>query len=195
MDRRSDEAFELLTSRQVLFSCEGTAERVIIAKLVESERIVVPPHNVVRDMDGIPYTTLRRAKDIQREFLGMDYPDGLLIARIVDTNPGKFALSRPYRLSDIRVLDFITSPEIERLILVKENEIGAFQGRRGRDRQLNASDWCVQHLGYSDVKSEDFLKEYWKDADELVRCIRQANATLGGAKKSQLGLVNLLPPG
>ncbi len=190
--RREEEALGLLTSRHVLFSCEGRAEQVIITKLVESGLTVVPDDRVVRDMDGNPCTRLRKAKDLQREFMEVDYPDGLLVARIVDVNPGKLEFGRPYRLRDIRALDFITRPEIERLVLVKEGQLGAFEGRRGKDRQLNASDWCVQKLGLTAVKSKEFLESYWQDAHELERCIKRAHASLGGKAGGELGLVNLL---
>lgn len=192
MNSRRAEAIRELKSRSVLFSCEGKAERVIVERLVEDDLLIVPKANVVRDMDGRPCTLLRKAKDIQREFLGVDYPAGLMIARIVDVNPGAFRLARPYTLLDIKIFDFITRPEIESLVLAREGELDRFRGRRGHDRQLNASDWCVQKLGMTDVKSEEFLLDYWNDADRLIRCIREAHSKLGGNKNDQLGLVDLL---
>ena len=192
MNKQREEALELLTTRHVLFSCEGRAEQVIITKLIESGCIVVPDDRIVRDMDGHLCTRLRKAKDIQKEFLWTDYPDGLLIARVVDVNPGKLVFNKPYRLRDIRVLDFITRPEIERLILVKEGQLGAFEARRGRERQLNASDWCEQKLGLPNVKSKEFLEAYWHDAHELMDCIRKAQSSLGGKRSGELGLVDLL---
>lgn len=184
---KATEAIRDLKSRQVLFSCEGKAERVVITTLSEADALVVPNQNIVRDLDGRPCTLLRRAKDIQREFLGVDYPDGLLIARIVDVNPGAFRLDRPFRLLDIKVSDFITRPEIEALVLVREGELDRFRGRRGEDRRLNASDWCMQKLGMKNVKDEEFLKVYWSDAGELARCIREANSKLGAIRTSSLG--------
>ncbi len=192
MDRRKKEALDLLSTRHVLFSCEGKAERVIVTRLVEGGCTIVPRRNVVRDMDGRPCTLLRRAKDIQREFLGMDYPNGLLVARVVDVNPGRLAFDRPYRLRDIRVLDFVTRPEVERLVLVKEGQLDAFQKRRGSDRHLNASDWCIQKLHMDDVKSERFLEGYWSDPDELVRCIREAHRKAGKGESAELELADLL---
>lgn len=192
MNKQREEAIRLLTTRYVLFSCEGVAEQVVITKLIEEDRIVVPDDKVVRDRDGQPWTRLKKAKDVQREYLWTDYPNGLVVARIVDVNPGRLVFDKPYRLRDIRVLDFVTRPEIERLVLVKEGQLGAFEARRGRERQLNASDWCVQKLGFSDVKSQEFLETYWRDARELVKCIRKAQSTQGGKKSGQLGLVDLL---
>lgn len=192
VNSKRTEAIRDLKTRQVLFSCEGKAERVVIETLSEANALVVPNQNIVRDMDGRPCTLLRKAKDIQREFLGVDYPDGLLIARIVDVNPGVFRLDRPYRLLEIKVFDFITRPEIEALVLAREGELDKFRNRRGHDRQLNASDWCIQKLRIDDVKGEEFLKDYWSDADDLVRCIREAYSKLGSHKKEQLGLADLL---
>lgn len=192
MRSKKAEALRDLKSRQILFSCEGKAERVVIEKLSEADALVVSNQNIVRDMDGRPCTLLRKAKDIQREFLGVDYPDGLLIARIVDVNPGMLRLDRPYRLLDIKVLDFITRPEIEALVLVREGELDRFRSRKGDDRRLNASDWCIQRLRMKNVKDERFLKAYWSDAEELIRCIREAHSKLGSHKNEQLGLADLL---
>lgn len=191
VSKRRDEILQELVRRQVLFSCEGTAEKVIIGLLANAGRLVVPQESIVRDMDGNPCTTLRRAKDIQREFLDVDYPDGLLIARIVDVNPGVFKLDRLYRRQDIMVRDFVSRPEIESLILVREGSYNEFQTRRGADRQLNASDWCIQRLGMKNVKTERFLVDYWSDADVLEGCVRKLHG-MQSSEGGQLGLVDLL---
>ena len=192
VNKRREEAIYELSTRNVLFSCEGTAESVLIERLVEADKLIVPSTNIVHDMDGNACTNLRSAKDIQREFLGIDYPRGLLIARIVDSNPGRFLLEKPYRLSDIKVYDFITRPEIEVLVLVREKALDCFNGRSSSERQLNASDWCKQKLGLTKIKTRAFLEGYWNDADELVRCIREANGKRGSNKNDQLGLTDLL---
>lgn len=88
MNKTRDEFQRELVEHDVLFSCEGTHESVIIEKLCESGRLIVPEERLVRDMDGNPYTADRKAKDIERDFLGIDYPHGLLLVRIVDVNPG-----------------------------------------------------------------------------------------------------------
>ncbi len=44
----------------------------------------------------------------------------------------------------------------------------------------------------SEVKNEEFLESYWSDANELVRCIREATSKLGSHKREQLGLADLL---
>lgn len=77
-------------------------------------------------------------------------------------------------------------------MLARERELDAFRGRRGKDRQLNASDWCVQKLRIASVKEEKFLEIYWADVDELIRCIHEVQSKLGGHKNEQLGLFDLL---
>lgn len=79
--RERDEFRDLLQSRDVLFSCEGTAESVITGRLVQEDRTLVPSSQIVEDRDGRPFTTLRNIKDLQREFFGVDCTHGLMIVR------------------------------------------------------------------------------------------------------------------
>ena len=58
-----DEARRLLTDRFVLFSCEGTAEGVVIQRLYDADLLVVPRRHVVKDsvISNRPYTRKRKA--------------------------------------------------------------------------------------------------------------------------------------
>ena len=185
---------EALRSRHVLFACEGTAEQVIIQCLCEAGELVVSPERAVRSRDGRIGTTHKKAKVIQQEFLNTDYRDGLVIARIYDTNPGSFTLDKVYvpPLGSTLVADFITSPEIEALILVRENEWRTFEARRGSDRELNASDWCKQRLGYRELKKREFLTKYWSDPNVVRKAICDYTSLLGGHKADHLRLSDLL---
>lgn len=192
MSVNHNEARSLLRDRYVLFSCEGKAECVIIERLVEDDCLVVAKDHVVKDPNGRPFTTIRKAKRLeQTSFIGPNYEGGLLIARIVDVNPGAFRLSKLVAQTT-KVLDFVTRPEIEALVLVRENAWDAFEKRSKSERKLNASDWCIQHLKMGDVKDEGFLKEYWHDSEVLCRTIRSYNSLLGGHKNDQLGLIDVL---
>lgn len=179
-----------LREHEVLFSCEGTAEKVIIEKLFNAGKLVMPKENVVRDIEDNPYTGDRRAKDLQRDFLGLNYPHGLLLVRIVDVHPGILKFSSLYR-DQVRVRDVVTRTEIEVLILVKE---GQYQNwyRHGKNAGLMPSQWCIQKLGLKAVKTRDFLESYWADADELAVVIHEYTEALGGHKNDQLNLADLL---
>ena len=169
------EITEMLTSRYVLFSCEGTAEAVIIGKLYDGGCLVVPAKRVVEDTTYYtPYTRVRKAGQIAQRFLGTSYAvDGassLLIARIVDSRSGRFVL--PKRWSDSCVVErFFTRPEIEMLAIHAEGGYEDWRRQSRRNRQLRPSEFCKGDLGLRDIKSFGFLDSYWT-ADKLVRAIR-----------------------
>ena len=180
----------LLQTRSVLFSCEGTAEAVIIDRLVGDERTIVPAPNVVRDNDGRPYTTLRKMKDLQDQYLGVGYPNDLLIIRIVDVNPGSIVIPKLYR-KQVELRDVITRPEIEALVLARE---GAYEDwyRHGKSI-LKPSEWCEQKLGFGKkLKTRKFLQQYWESADVVVNAIRTYDQLLGSHGREQLNLSDLL---
>lgn len=88
-----------LSSHYVLFSCEGTAEGVVVERLYESGDLVIPVERVVKDpLTFRPFTRLRRASDIEARFFGQNYSvdgaQGLMIARVVDSRSARFSLSR-----------------------------------------------------------------------------------------------------
>lgn len=189
MNSRREQLRSELSSKYVLFSCEGTAEAVIVQKLLEDDALVVPHDNVVLDFDTQkPYTRLRKAKDIESRFFGFDYPNGLLIARIVDVNPDKFVISKCYK-DTVVYHDIITRQEIEVLILVSEGEYDEWY-RHGKQK-VKASDWCKQKLKMGRVKERVFLEDYWQQHD-LVAAIHGYTHHLGSQKNAQFNLEDLL---
>lgn len=182
-----------LTSHKVLFSCEGTCEEVVLKRLLEADRLVVSMDDVVWDSErGTPYTRLRTARDIEQSFLGVEYPGGpLLVARIVDVNPGAFSVSGP-RKNDVLLRDFVTRPEIEVLALAREGKYDAWRNYRKKGRQLKPSEYCSGVLGMKHVKQRTFLLDYWDDADKVVDAIVKYRGKLGKGKGDELGLFDLL---
>lgn len=192
----AEDIHELLRSHYVLFSCEGTCEAVIMERLITAGKLVVPTENIVPDPEyGTKVTRKRRASAIKDTFLGVDYRMGsnpeLLLARIVDVNPGEFKVPALYK-NRIMVRDFITQPEIEILAIIKEGAYQKWSNTRVKGKQLSPSSFCARELGMSKIKTEPFLRRYWEDADELVRCIREYHSKLGKQKGKQLDLASLL---
>lgn len=187
---------EELLSRYVLFSCEGTAEGVVIERLAETGKLIVPDGRIVKDpITFKPYTRLRKAADIEKRFFGANYEvdgaEGLLVARIVDSRSAKFALSRMNRDAAL-VRSFVTAREIEMLIIHAEGAYDDWIRKVKSDHQLKPSDYCAQALGFRGRKSEAFLREYWDDADKLVGAIRSYASKRGKRKSDELMLVDLL---
>ena len=187
---------EELCSRYVLFSCEGAAEGVVIERLFESGRLIVPEERVVIDpITYKPFTRLRKAANIEDRFFTQNYAvdgaEGLLLARVVDSRNAQFSLSRVNR-DAVPVRTFVTAPEIEMLVIHAE---GAYEDwcRVSRlNRHLKPSEYCTDNLGMREVKSGDFLRGYWDDAERLILAIQAYSSKRGKRKANELMLANLL---
>lgn len=138
--------------------CEGRAEEVIVRKLMDADALVYPTANIV------DVTRTRRAADIQDGFLNYDYDWPVCIARVLDSRKEKFRLGNLYR-DRYQVKSYITHPEIEVLVILREGQWTGWQKVR---RQLKPSDYCKQRLGLREIKTDGFLKEYW-DVDSIKR--------------------------
>ena len=188
MDER---AYGLLTQRFVLFSCEGTAEGVVIQSLYDNDLLLVSREHVVKDavMTNRPYTRKRKAGDIADIYFSMSYEDetarGLTVARIVDSRAPKFEFPKR-RQNGTEVLSFFTRPEIEMLVIHGEGAYDQWARASRKDRQLRPNEFCVRELGFTHVKEAEFLRGYWGDADKLVKAIR------GHAQKADRGRGELL---
>ena len=187
---------ELLRSHYVLISLEGTCEQVLIDVLLSANKLVIPKENLVTDPNqGTPYTRLKRSSDIRDVFLGLDYQMGdnseLVLARITDVNPGRFSLPALYR-DRVIIRNFVTQPEIEMLMIFKEQAFQRWSNYRVKGKQPMPSAFCSGEFGYKGLKSERFLRNYWNDPDEIVNCIREYHSHIGKHKRGQLELADLL---
>jgi len=86
----SDINKKLLTSHLIV-SCEGTAEEVIVRKLLAAHSFVFPSENVIE------VTRKRKASDIQDAFLGFDYDWPVAVLRVHDSPKESFTLGKLYR--------------------------------------------------------------------------------------------------
>ena len=175
----------MLERRYVLFSCEGAAEGVVIQKLFDEDLLAVRRERVVLDSVYVdrPYTRTRKASDIARQYLTMNYAvdgaEGLLIARIVDSRAPSFELPRGAR-EGAEVRSFFTRPEIDEWLR-----------KSRRNRSLRPNEFCKQELGLSRIKEAAFLKEYWSSGAVLVGAIREY-ASKCRRRENELLLADLL---
>lgn len=186
----------LLEHRFVLFSCEGTAEGVVIQRLFDEGLLAVDRNRVVFDSLYLdrPYTRMRKATDIASHYLTVNYAvdgaEGILIARIVDSRASRFDLPRGAR-DGAEVRSFYTRPEIEMLAIHREGAYDEWQRRSRRERSLRPSEFCKQELGLSRIKEAAFLEEYWSDGNLLVKAILE-HASKSQRKDGDLFLADLL---
>ena len=66
------------------------------------------------------------------------------------------------------VINVVTAPEIEMLVILSENKYKEFKGSN-----LKPSEYCKSFLGYSNVKRPVFIEAYFKDLDKLITAIKR----------------------
>ncbi len=187
---------KLLSNRFVLFSCEGTAEGVVVQTLYDNNALVVPNKHVVKDavISNRPYTRKRKASEIADLYFSMSYEgataSGLTVARIVDSRAPKFEFPKRQQ-NGTEVLSFFTRPEIEMLVIHAEGAYDQGVKASRKDRQLRPSAFCMNYLGIDRVKEGEFLKSYWSDAGKLIDAIR-AHAQKAERGRGELLLTDLL---
>lgn len=177
MSSARDEVRELFECSHAIISCEGTVEQVVVKKLLEADALVVPAENVV------DVTRKRSAAGIKEEYLNYDYPWPVCIVRVLDSRTEKFSLGKLY--ARFRVLSFITHPEAEILAVMREGAWNTWK-RSGK----KPSDFCKQNLGMSDIKSSEFLAEYW-DVDSIIEAAGEYRK-LSKIGKDELCLADLI---
>lgn len=89
----------------------------------------------------------------------------------MDSRREEFRLSKAYA-HKIDVINVITAPEIEMLIIHNEGAYERFK-RSGK----KPSDFCKMDLRMHDVKSYDFVKGYFCNPETLVNAIKEYRRT------------------
>lgn len=150
-------------SRYKACICEGAAESAIIDVLVDNDLLIFSR----REMLDESVIRCRSAKRFEERYLRKGFDDQISVVRILDSRREEFRLSKAYA-HKIDVINVITAPEIEMLIIHNEGAYERFK-RSGK----KPSDFCKIDLRMHDVKSYDFVKEYFRDPDTLVRAIKE----------------------
>lgn len=161
-----------------IISCEGTAEQVAVDILLEADALVFS------EADVVDVTRLRKASDIQDNYLNLDYDWPVCIVRVLDSRKERFKLGNLYA-GRFPVVSYVTHPEIEVLAIIREGSWRRWHGGR-----MKPSDFCKQELGMHEVKREGFLRDYW-DADSLTTAAREYRR-LSKIPKGELCLADLI---
>ena len=105
----------------------------------------------------------------------------------MDSRRTNFKLSKAY-IDKISVIDIVTAPEIEMLIIFNENKYSEF-----KTSKMKPSIFCKTKLKLSNVKSYDFVKEYFKNIDSLINSIQEYRR-VSRIKDGEYTLSDLLKP-
>lgn len=104
-------------------------------------------------------------KKFEERYLRKGFDEKITVLRILDSRREKFKLSKAYA-PKIDVINVITAPEIEMLIILNEGKYAEY-----KKSNKKPSEFCKTELKYKNVKSTEFLKEYFADASVLVSAI------------------------
>lgn len=84
------------------------------------------------------------------------------------------------------MINVITAPEIEMLIIHNEDQYESFKVTKKKP-----SNYCKQNLKFKDVKSYKFVKEYFSNIQTLVSAIKTYRQK-ANVKKGEITLYDLL---
>lgn len=150
-------------SKYVACICEGGAEKTIIELLLDSNSLIFSYDDL---LEG-EILRCRKARDFETQYLRKYFNEKVTVLRILDSRKERFAWSKAYA-HKVDVINVVTAPEIEMLVILSENKYKEFKGSN-----LKPSEYCKSFLGYSNVKRPVFIEAYFKDLDKLITAIKR----------------------
>ncbi len=150
-------------SKYVACICEGAAEKTIIELLLDNDKLIFTYDDL---LEGEPLRC-RGAQAFEKQHLRKGFTDKITVLRILDSRRENFKLSKAYA-HKIDVVNVITAPEIEMLVIFSEGKYNAYK-KTGKKPSI----YCKEDLELGDVKSAKFLKEYFKDINRLVDAVNE----------------------
>lgn len=143
--------------------CEGSMEQAIMEILLENDRLIFTREQLLEE----EILRCRSAKNFERDYLNKTTNEMITVYRILDSSNENFKLSGPY-LKRVTVVNIITAPEIEMLVIHAEGKYDDYCRKR-----MKPSDYVKQNLKLGNIKSYEFAKNYFHDVDLLVGAIQQ----------------------
>lgn len=161
--------------------CEGAAEAAIIDLLLDNDLLIFQreemlDEGVIRCRDG---------KNFETRYLRKGFNELISVIRILDSRKENFKLSKAYE-NKVNIINVITAPEIEMLIIFNENKYSEFK-KSGKKPSI----FCKENLKMSSVKSYEFVRKYFGNPEILVQAIKKYNE-VSKIKKGEYTLIDLL---
>lgn len=160
---------------------EGGAERAIIDILLDSNLLYFGRDRL---LDG-ELIRIRGSKSFEERYLRKGFKGSITVLRVHDSRRENFALRKEYE-HKVNVINVITAPEIEMLVILNENRYSNFKKSKKKP-----SDYCVGNLKLKGVKSYDFVKEYFSDVSKLLSAIKKYSE-ISKNRKGEYCLLDLI---
>lgn len=165
--------------------CEGGAEDAIMNILLDNELLCFSREQLLHEQ------IIRRckAKDFEQRYLGREYAKQITIIRVLDSRGENFNMRAAYKHQVDKVVDIITAPEIEMLVIIAEEKYEDFHSKRHQHKK--PGDYCKQVLKFKDVKKQEFIQDYFSDVKKLLNAIKEYDR-LRKKRDGELSLADLL---
>lgn len=161
--------------------CEGAAEESIINILLDEHLLIFERDELIEES----VLRCRNARVFERRYLRKSFNDKISVIRILDSRAERFNISREYR-DKIDVINIITAPEIEMLIIHAEKRYDEY-----RKSGKKPSFFCKEDLKMHNVKSAEFIKSYFQDPSKLLLAIEMYNRK-ARRRKGELNLSDII---
>lgn len=168
-------------SKYVACICEGGAEYAIMNILLDADKLIFDRDSL---LDG-EIIRCRDAKTFESTYLRKGFNSKITVLRILDSRREKFKLSAAYA-QKVNVINVITAPEIEMLIILCEGRYDEFK-KSGK----KPSDFCKIDLKMKNVKSVNYVTDYFNDIEKLLFAIREYHR-IANIPKREYALCDLL---
>lgn len=161
--------------------CEGAAENAVMDILLDEDLLVFSKEEMLEES----VIRCRDGKKFEQKYLRKGFAEKISVIRILDSRREKYKIGKAYE-HKIDVINVITAPEIEMLIIFAENKYKEFK-KSGK----KTSDFCKENLKMPDVKSYDYVLDYFSDSRILVAAIKEYHRT-AKIPKGEYTLLDLL---
>lgn len=161
--------------------CEGSAENAIIDILLDCGLLIFSREEMIEE----EVIRCRDGKKFEEKYLRKGFEDKISVIRILDSKRENFKLSKAY-VDKVDVINVITAPEIEMLIIFNEDKYKEFK-KSGK----KPSSFCKEDLKMAGVKSYDFVKSYFRDPMVLVAAVKKYHE-MSKVQKGEYTLLDLL---
>ena len=154
---------ELGLNKYIAVICEGSAEQAIIDILLDNGLLIFDRSEIIDEKT----IRCRSGNDFEKRYLGKSFESQISVIRILDSRNENFRISKAYR-HKINVINVVTAPEIEILIIINEGEYDRY-----KKSHMKPSEYCNSVLKLKYDKSYEFVNKYFSDPEILIGAINE----------------------
>ncbi len=166
--------------------CEGGAERAILDLLLDNHKLIFEREELIEE----DVLRCRSGKEFEKRYLRKGFSEKITIYCILDSRSERFSLSKAYE-DKVDVKNVITAPEIEKLIICNEKKYKDYERAVRKNPKLKPSIYCKAILKYNNVKSYNFVLEYFSDIKVLINVLHEYQR-ISKVRNNEMTIWNLL---